>query len=189
AELAGVWDPEVRQRVAARFAATGRPWAPATFDRVAQRLDGYTGRWAGMHEETCLATEHGAQSEAALDLRMGCLRGRLVETGALAAPLASADAETLPRPAQMIDGLADVADCADVDRLRLPVPPPRDPAVRAAVDRTRAVLAAAKAQASAGRFRQSVPVAAPALGTAQGLGRKPLRAQGPDARADPPARA
>src|SRR5262249_1482559 len=31
AELAGVWDPEVRQRVAARFAATGRPWAPATF--------------------------------------------------------------------------------------------------------------------------------------------------------------
>ena len=55
-------------------------------DSVAARLDDYTGRWAAIHREACVATRiRGEHSEALLDRQMACLRRRLRETDHLLA--------------------------------------------------------------------------------------------------------
>jgi len=177
ASLAGVWDAPVRREVEARFVATGKPWAKASFDRAAARLDGYVRGWTGMHREACEATAAGRQSAQALDLRMSCLHRRLLETQARVRLLATADPEIVARSAELVDALGDVAACADVQRLAAPVPPPADPAARAAVDRFRGVLASSRAQASAGRYREAALIAAPALAGARALGYRPLEAE------------
>src|SRR5262249_57841001 len=142
-------------------------------------LDARAGAWAAQHRAACLATARGEQSAEALDLRMRCLRGRLVETRALVQLLAGGDADLLAAAPRAVASLEDLADCADVGRLAAPVPPP-GPAARAAVDRVRDVLPTAAAQDKAGRPREGILVAATATIAAQALGYRPLEAEARD---------
>jgi tetratricopeptide (TPR) repeat protein len=175
-QLAGAWDVPVRAAVKARFDATGKPWAGDAFARVAAGLDARARAFAEQHRGACLATARGEQSEAALDLRMACLRSRVVETRALTQLLAGGDADVLARSPSAVAELDDLADCADVARLAAPLPPP-SPAVRAAVDRVRDVLQVAAAEDKAGQPRESLVVATGATISALAIGYRPLEAE------------
>ncbi len=176
AQLAGVWDAGVKAAVQARFAALAKPWTAPAFERVAAGLDARARELTAQHREACLATARGEQSAAALDLRMQCLRRRLVETRALTELLAGGDAELLTRSPRAVASLSDLSDCADLDRLEAPIPPPT-PAVRAQVERIRDVLEVARAEFKAGRGHESILIAATAAIAAQALGYRPLEAE------------
>jgi hypothetical protein len=137
-KLAGVWDEARRRAVREAFLATGAPYAPRALQGAQEGLDAYGRELVAMHQEACEATRlRGEQSEEALDLRMGCLSRRLKELGAAADLFARADAQVVRTAAQVVAGLAPLADCADVAALKAPLAPPRDEAARRRVDAVR----------------------------------------------------
>ena len=135
AKLAGVWGAGNKAVVRAAFVATGRSDAAATYDRVARRLDGYTDAWTAMREDACQATAvRHEQSEALLDRRMGCLDRRLDELSGLVSVLARRpDPAVLDGAVTMVGRLDPLLACADREALASAVPPPAEPATRAAV--------------------------------------------------------
>src|SRR5262249_39266408 len=129
---ATVWSPASRESVHRAFVGTGRPYAQATFERVATIMDGYTTSWSAMHREACEATAvRHTQSPALLDLRMACLDRRLTRFGELAAVFAreSSDA-VLSRAVQAAGSLDELRGCADAGALAA-VPLPSSKAVQA----------------------------------------------------------
>jgi tetratricopeptide (TPR) repeat protein len=174
--LAGVWDGDLAARVRVAFAATRLPYAEASFRGAAHRLDDYAAAWRRMHGETCEATQRGEQSERALDLRMTCLAQRRTELAALTAMFAAPDAQVVERSVAAAGSLPDLADCADLERLSAPVPPPRDPAARAQIEAVRAQLATAHAYEVAGKYAQALALAERALAPARTTGSRSLEA-------------
>jgi tRNA A-37 threonylcarbamoyl transferase component Bud32/tetratricopeptide (TPR) repeat protein len=84
----GVWDPSVAGVVHASFAATGKPHAEDTFERVAAGMDAYRQAWIDLHHASCRATHvFGEQSAAELDRRMACLDRKLAKAETLVAAL------------------------------------------------------------------------------------------------------
>jgi hypothetical protein len=130
--LASAWDPARRTAVARAFAATGLPYADRVLASVNASLDGYGAEWVAAHDDACRATRlRGEQSEEMLDLRMACLDDQLGRLASLADVLARADGDVVENAASAAAALPPVAGCADLERLRQRVRPPRDPAERA----------------------------------------------------------
>jgi tetratricopeptide (TPR) repeat protein len=177
-EVAAVWNHAARERVAAAFERTGVAYAGAVRERAAVRLDAYAAGWAEMRVEACEATRvRGVQSEAALDLRMRCLDGRLRELAATASVLASVSAAEVDGAAGVAADLAPLAACADLEALSAAVPPPADPAVRARVAAVEGRLAEVAALRRAGRYLTGFGIAAPAVEEARLLGHRPALAR------------
>ena len=96
---------------------------------------GYAGDWVAARREACEATHvRGEQSEQLLDLRMQCLERRLGELRALTELFAAqADAEVVDKAVQAAAGPGSALPrCADTAGAARPLPPPEDPATRAA---------------------------------------------------------
>src|SRR5262249_19554608 len=127
AQVGRVWNPGRRAEVRRALIATGRPYAPATADRVSRALDVYTNTSAILRRNTCEATPvRGEQSETLLDARMACLGRRLDETSALVDLLAGARTGELDRAVEMTARLTPVQTCADVDlSTQPPLPSPQ----------------------------------------------------------------
>jgi serine/threonine protein kinase/tetratricopeptide (TPR) repeat protein len=176
--LTGVWDQGVRQAIQRSFAATGKPYAAATFERVARTLDGYTTEWAAMSREACEATRvHGNQSDEVLSLRNVCLERRLSDLKGLVELFTQADVAVLDRAAQAAYGLPSIKGCADVAALKSQVRLPEDPAVRARIRDVTAELGRAKALEFAGKYPQALPIDRKAVASAQAIGYRPLLAE------------
>ncbi|HOX43875.1 MAG TPA: serine/threonine-protein kinase [Myxococcota bacterium] len=176
--LAGAWDPGVKGRVQAAFAATGLPQAGSTFQRLERRLDAYAAAWAAGRREACEATQvHGEQSPALMDLRMRCLDRRLEELRALGGVLAGADDEVMARAEAAAAALPPLAVCRDARALSLQVEPPADPAGRQKIAEVERRLAEAEALLQAGRFEAALSLAAPAVALAVEVGHDPTRAE------------
>ncbi|MCB9574394.1 MAG: tetratricopeptide repeat protein [Kofleriaceae bacterium] len=95
-----------------------------------------------MRHDACVATRvRGDQSEDVLDVRMLCLERRRRELGEVVDLLAHADAAGVGAAVDVATALPPVADCADVATLTAPLPLPRDPALRAAVEGLHAEIA------------------------------------------------
>lgn len=152
-ELVGVWDGERRAEVEAALERTALLYAPAIWERTADRLDTYADQWVQLHTEACEATAvRKVQSAALLDLRMQCLRRRKLHLQATVDVLASADAEVAETAIQQVTGLPALDHCADSDALLAEVPPAEDPEVARAVEQLRDELARAHALVGAGRY-------------------------------------
>ncbi|MFP2962794.1 hypothetical protein ACLEPN_34765, partial [Myxococcus sp. 1LA] len=94
--MASVWSPEDQQAIESAFLATGKPFAPAAWQRVRRTLDAYTAEWVTMRTSACEATRvRGEQPEQVLARRMHCLDGRLAEVAALTQLFTRADAGTV----------------------------------------------------------------------------------------------
>ncbi len=177
-QLAGVWDPIRRGQLAAAFTATGLPFAEDSSSRAQQVLDAYATRWTTTHQEACLATRiRGEQSDQVLTLRMGCLQQRLDSMAAITDLFARADASTVGKAKQLLDGLPRLETCSDVTRLTARLPPPEDPQAAAEVERIRKELIRSRVLAEAGRIKESGELARPALAAAQKLDHPPVIAE------------
>jgi tetratricopeptide (TPR) repeat protein len=178
AHLAGIWNDGRRRAIGGAFAATRVGYAGATWKRVDALIDGYTGRWIAGHTVACRATRVlGEQSEAALDLRMQCLASRRRELGALVDVLAAPDATVVEKAVQAASSLRPVADCADLDALAGPVPPPSDPARVARLEALADELASASALRGTGRWRDALELARPLVAKARELAHPPFLAE------------
>ncbi|MDQ3263763.1 MAG: serine/threonine-protein kinase [Myxococcota bacterium] len=177
-KLAGVWDPLRREQLRAAFTATGLPFAEDSSSRAQQVLDDYSSRWATTHQEACLATRvRGEQSDQVLTLRMGCLQQRLDAVAAMTDLFARADASTVGKAKQLLDGLPRLETCSDVSRLTARLPPPEDPQAAAEVERIRKELTRSMVLSEAGRVKEAGEIARPALAAAQQLDHPPLIAE------------
>jgi eukaryotic-like serine/threonine-protein kinase len=176
-ELAGAWDNATKQRIAAAFARTNKPYAEDALASLSRSLDDYTSRWARMRTDASLATRvRGTQSAELLDLRMECLQRRLDSARALVDVLADADAEVVSRAPQAAANLPSIDDCADTEALRAPVRPP-DPQTRARVEAAHKTVAKADALWNAGRYTAAQELITPAIAEAKTIGYRPLEAQ------------
>ncbi len=168
-ELAEVWGPTRASELARAFAATGMESAPRTWQRVQPGLDAYAAAWIDAHREACEATlVRGAQSSAAMDLRMRCLNERADALAALVDRLADADAGVVVRAAEAMQDLPPVGDCADAQALGALDPIDADKLVPGR--RIQATIARSKANLQTGKYRAAETLAQAAVVEAQSLG-------------------
>jgi eukaryotic-like serine/threonine-protein kinase len=170
AEMAAVWSPAQRAAIAAVLPAD-------VAAIVGSRLDRYAAAWQDMHAAACEATRvRGEQSEELLDLRMSCLRTRLVEMRSLVELFAHADRGLILRAPSAASSMSSLDDCADAKVLLEPVRPPRDPVSRARADAIADRIAVAQAQFEAGRIKEARVTAEAAVADARTLGHAPTLA-------------
>jgi len=177
-KLVGVWDAPRKEAAHKAFLATKAPFAADVWKTVEKALDRYAADWTGMRRQACEATRvRGEQSEDLLDRRMLCLDQHLQDVAATTQLFTQADFQIVDKAVKSLNGLAPVADCANVEVLTAKVPPPRDPKLRQRVASARAVVAEAKALQKAGKRPQALAKATSAEEMARPLGYKPLEAE------------
>src|SRR6185312_1128157 len=126
--------------------ASGLADSAKVWSRLASVLDDHLAQWTSMYRDACEATHvRGEQSAEVLDLRMTCLAENLDEVRAFTDALATADRAGLNRAVATANSLSPVRQCADVKNLRLQVPLPADPKMRAEVDHLQQDLQTAEA--------------------------------------------
>ncbi len=158
--LAEIWDDQRRSELDRAIADTGSVLAAQVWPGVRGRLDRHAEEWVAARHEACVATRvRGDQSEALLDLRMGCLDRKKAELAALVDVFGHADVTTLENAGPAVDALPSLDRCADADALLADVPPPDDPVVRDRVDEMRTRIAAARALLAAGHVREGLDAA------------------------------
>jgi len=149
--LAEVWSPAHAAQTSAALMATGLGYAESTAGRVTAALDDYGARWIAMHTSACEATAVlREQSAEALDLRMTCLDNARRELGAAVGVLTRADEAVLQNADRLLESLAPLERCADVEALQAAVMPPR-PELADATQDQRSRLAEARATLAAGK--------------------------------------
>ncbi len=176
--IADLWNDEVRTRVVDALHATGVSYADDTAARASHGIERWAARWVHGYVDACEATHvRGAQSPAALDLRMGCLdRGRTA-LGAAIDLLGTADASVVENAVRLVDALPRLDACDDLDALRARVPPPDDPEVATAVDALRDELAVAYALHVAGRIGDAEAAMLDLQARARSLGFRPVQTE------------
>lgn len=156
--LAEVWSPAHAEQTTAALIATGLGYAETTAARVKAALDDYGARWIAMHTSACEATAVlREQSAEALDLRMTCLDTARRELGAAVGVLRSADEAVLQNADRLVESLAPLEHCADVEALQAAMVPPRAEQAEA-VERGRSQLAEARATLAAGKADDAAAV-------------------------------
>jgi tetratricopeptide (TPR) repeat protein len=176
-DAAAAWNPAARHAMRAAFAATGKPYAEAAYETAASMLDVHAAKWVQMDTSACLATrQRGTQSEDVLDLRVACLSRKLEELRTLAALFGQADAPVVEHAVSATSSL-ELGECADIESLKAPVRPPRDPAVYQRVDALRLRLTEAETLRKVGRYKASVESATATLADARATGYEALLAE------------
>jgi tetratricopeptide (TPR) repeat protein len=177
-ELADVWGVGPRAAVSAAFRRTQAPEVEASLRGTLAALDGAADAWKAMRYDTCAATRvRGEQSEAMLDLRMECLAQRRTELGAVVSLLSRADASLVARGRATVEGLSDLAICANTRALRAPVRPPGDAVTQAKVADLRNRLASSHALFTAAKYAEALKVIKPLAAEAMALKYLPLQSE------------
>ncbi len=172
------WNDAVRGRVSAALSGTGVAYARDTASRVDEALDRWTDRWRAEYRDACEATQiAGVQSEAAMDLRIGCLDRAASGLVATLEQLVVADAGTVERAMRLVGALPRLSTCGDLDALRARVAPPDDPEVAAAVAGLQAALGEAQVLHLAGRIDAAEQALRALQGEADRLRYRPLRSE------------
>jgi tetratricopeptide (TPR) repeat protein len=172
-----LWTSGRRDEVQRALAQGATTYAEDTATLAVQRLDDYTAQWAASHRDACEDHHHGGQSDEALDLRGACLDERLRELRALVAVLGQADSEVRRHAVEAVDGLPPLGLCEDVPALRVRVPEPEDPDVRARVEELEDARAQVQAQLRAGRYEEGLRRAGELVEAARVVGYAPLLAR------------
>jgi eukaryotic-like serine/threonine-protein kinase len=177
-QVAGVWNPGIAVQVQSSFAATARPHAQPSADRVAERVTLYTGQWTAMHRSACLATARGEQSPELLDHRLSCLGRRLDQVAALLELFVRrADGNLVDRALDLVGKLEPLSSCADSAALLSRVALPADPARRVRVAVLERQVDRAELERQAGRAQVAADAARAVLQAQSDLDHAPLAAQ------------
>ncbi len=141
-DLAGKWDAAIASSIAAKFAATGLPFAASEWQTVQASLDSYAKRWATGSLEACRDThERKTQSPALLDQRQACLQRGKLGLLALARTFNAIDRDGVSEARTAAAHLPDLAACDNADRLTALVARPTDPSLRREIEAVEAMLA------------------------------------------------
>ncbi len=174
--VGATWSATQKTAVAAKFAATKRPYAKLASDQLDAAIDRYSTRWQSITSDVCTAerASTGATPElvvrkrACLDSRLDALRVLVTTVTGDVSP------ELVDNASQLGDGLPDLGDCADAAEMSArPVVPP---AISAEVAKLELTLDAAAISAIAGDFRGGRDAAAAVVKRADELGYGPLQA-------------
>jgi tetratricopeptide (TPR) repeat protein len=177
-QVSAVWNPRMAARVHSSFAATARPHAHRSADRVAGGVTAYTGQWATMHRAACLATARGEQSPDLLDRRLSCLGRSLDQVAALLDVFVRrADGNLVDRAIDMVGKLEPPSTCADSAALLSRVAPPADSARRARVAELERQVDRAELERQAGRPQAAADAARAVLQAQSQLEHAPLAAR------------
>jgi len=177
-KLQGIWDEPTRATLQATFSRADKVSGAASWVSVKRRLSGYTGDWVRMHRESCEATNvRGEQSPQLLDARTVCLSRRLEEVRALVSLLKTADRKMVTKSLDAVSGLSTLADCADVVVLSSRVPLPREPALRAEIQKLNVHVAEARALSMAGQYKRARPAVKTLLEQVRKVRYRPLEAE------------
>ncbi|HEY5946436.1 MAG TPA: tetratricopeptide repeat protein, partial [Kofleriaceae bacterium] len=145
------WRASDRVRLAAAFAASGRPGAAELAQRTAAALDTRVAAWKTMRIESCRATARRDQSTDIDRHRSRCLDVRLAELDAFTdALLHQPTAEMVDAAVRAANGLGSVASCGNVSALAEHVPQPSDALLRGRARALDAAIARATTQEALG---------------------------------------
>jgi tetratricopeptide (TPR) repeat protein len=176
--LAGVWNPDVRAKLANAFDASHRPDARAVLDRIAPAFDRWGDSWEQGYVGACEDTRvRQIQSEHMLDLRMECLTRRLAETRATLDSLATGGGDAVDHALDAVNALPAVDGCADTTALLAGIAPPETEAARVAIAALRGSIAQARAQSRLGRYHLALAIAQRTLEVARTSGYQPAIAE------------
>ncbi len=158
-----VWSDDVKREIEQAMLGTSVPFAADTWRRTREQLDGYMGRWAAMHEQTCRATRiDGHQPEPLMAVRMTCLEQRRAEARALTHVLEHPDRQIIEKAVEASRNLPAIDDCADVTSLTTVKALPADPAARTGIEALRREIGELRVRGDSGKYKD-VTASAPAL--------------------------
>jgi tetratricopeptide (TPR) repeat protein/tRNA A-37 threonylcarbamoyl transferase component Bud32 len=181
-KLAGIWTIEGtggrRQSIRTAFLATRVGFAEPTWNRVSALLDEYSRQWNAIYTDACEATHvRGDQSAQVLDLRMACLEGGRRALEALTSVLGRADSSVIVEAINAAHALPELDRCSDVTALQAPVPPPRNPNIRARLPELRSKLAEFKALIDTGQASEARRQLGPLAEAAAAIDYEPFTAE------------
>jgi tetratricopeptide (TPR) repeat protein len=133
ARLAAVWNVPRAVVLSVRLGAADPAHGALRAAKIAAVLDRGAQSWSAMHVEACRATRlDGRQSDALLDLRMGCLDRWLGELASTVAAVEKAASPTaVDRAVHAAAEMSPLSTCADARALTEAVPPPAGATERA----------------------------------------------------------
>ncbi|RME26131.1 MAG: serine/threonine protein kinase, partial [Deltaproteobacteria bacterium] len=133
-DMAAVWNARARDEIKKNIKAGGEPGWEKTYGMVKSRLDGFGKKWQRIYRSSCEATKvYHAQSEQALELTAGCLRGKLGEFAEMVDVLQSSPGLDFRKVSDMTGVLPDPSECARTGQLRRLQALPADRAERKAI--------------------------------------------------------
>ena len=173
-EFAQVWSPAAMQRIRAAFERTGVPAAAQAWGDVVNGVDEYRDAWVASRTRACEATHVAREQSAAhLDLRVACLARRLEAVRSLVGVLTEADAATIERGREIVEGLPNLSPCENAAALESGVEPPTE-AQMEAVAALRAEVTRAQTLVDAGRAGEALARVREALAAADAVGYEPV---------------
>ncbi|HUS30394.1 MAG TPA: serine/threonine-protein kinase [Kofleriaceae bacterium] len=173
-----VWNADKRAKIQSALAATKRPHAAATFERLTKIVDDWGNAWQASYLDACEDTRvRGEQSDRLLDLRMQCLTRRLDDTRATLDLFAAGGPDVADKALSAALALPTVAPCSDAAALTASVPPPETQATRAQVTAVRTELDDARAKRRVARYADGLGVARDALAKARASNYQPVIAE------------
>ncbi|MBL9105890.1 MAG: serine/threonine protein kinase [Myxococcales bacterium] len=175
AESSAVWDDVRRARAEQAIAAAGPAFAEEVWPRVSATLDDYAAAWKTMHRGACESRLRGELSDALFDRRTACLALRRAALDEAVGVIEGAGVAL--RALEVVSQLPPLDRCADLAALAADVPPPADPAVRAAVDALRPRLTRVEALEHAGQAADARALADELVREAETLGERSLLAE------------
>lgn len=186
AQQLGELFPAAQQAAVARvLSAAGRPDAGAPLQSL---VGAFRARWLDAHRTACADTRlHGTQSEADMELRLGCLHERAAALRAALGTLESAaPGPGASDPSQgaavgaalgAVHAASELHGCADLPELRASYPQPRDRARRPQIAALRDELTVSRVLHDAGRYRQARARGEAAVARARAAGFPPVLAE------------
>ncbi len=178
ARLDGVWDDARRAAVTQALGASERAHAGATVERVVAALDRRAEAWLAMRVEACEDTRVRQDvSEAAMDLRMGCLDRRLAELDTAARVLEDTGAETVDQAVQLVVELPPLERCADLARLEAEAAHEPPPALAERVRELGHDATRVRTLARAGAYDEAETASAALVEAAREVGYDPLTSE------------
>jgi len=161
--LEAVWGAARQEAIERAFAATELSYAPTTWARVRDHVDGFAEGWRTAQRDACEAETRGEPVGG----RMLCLHRRFQGLQSLVELLEQADADVVEHAVEAAQALETVESCeADDGR----PDPPADPETRRRLEELDALLARVRVEIQAGRDEAALALAKQAVLEADALG-------------------
>jgi eukaryotic-like serine/threonine-protein kinase len=177
--LASVWDAEKKDAVGKAFLATGKPYARAAWERVAQMGNAYVETLGAARKDVCVkARAHGRKEthDPALELRAACLEHRRAELGVVVQLFTAATAQMVENADRAVGALPSIEACEAGRLLASPLAPP-PLAIAARVEELRLDLTRSRTLLETGNQKDALTLARASMEAAEKLGYRPLEAE------------
>lgn len=160
------WSTQRRGELAAAFAATGVPHAPAAWRSAEVGVDRYAARWRSQRREACLALAVRQAAPVDHDRRVSCLDRRRMTIEAIVDRIDRPDRALVDHIPKLVGSLPDLEACAGASEPEWPT----DPGVRTRLTVHLRDLARLSSMIDAGKLDEASRAVGPVLRDAEQLG-------------------